>query len=207
MQKKYITALLMSILSAAAMSQLKVTSIEKIPLPATEQWSHPIFSPSGSEVYMTNASFDGIWQVDLSTKLVKEITRDPRSGFDFSISADGKQISYRRNVTDDAVRDRIQESVVIDLGSMKQNILERGSDISVPKFIGTTVTSMEAQKRISHTLQKTSGNTFVVGIDNTKISLVKNGTLMSFDPFGGGQYIWPVLSPDRSKLAAVEMDR
>lgn len=199
--------LLSIILFGTASAQLNVTSIEKIPLPATEQWSHPIFSPSGSEVYVTTASFDGIWQIDLSTNLVKEITHDRRSGLDFSISDDGKQVSYRRNTTDDGVRNRSQESVVIDLLTMKESVLEKGNDISVPRFIGNRPTSIEAQKANPQSLKKSEPGSYILGIDNTKISLVHNGTLVTLDPYGDGQYIWPVLSPDHSRLAAVEMDR
>ncbi len=187
-------------------AQVKVTSVEKIILPTTEQWSNAIFSPSEKEIYFTNSNYNGIWQFDLSTKLIKEITRDVLSGFEFSLSSDGKQIAYRRELKSENIRDRKQESVIRSVETLKENIVEKGSDIAVPKFVGNQVLSSQVSKRDVRSFSKSGSQNFVLGIDNAKIFVARNGIATIVDPFVNGQYIWPTLSPDGMHLAAVEMD-
>jgi Tol biopolymer transport system component len=45
----------------------------------------------------------------------------------------------------------------------------------------------------------------VLGVEDTKIVLIRNGAKTLFDPLGNGSYIWPSLSPDRTRVLAYEM--
>lgn len=196
-----IPVLLISVL----LGQLKVTSIEKVPIPSNERWSNPIFSPSGKEIFVTNESYNGIWQYSLSSKLLKVITTDEKSGYNFVISDDGQKIAYRRTVVEGDHISRIQEVVELDLQSLSKNVLNRGNSISTPVFNRNTVTTLEKismQKVPSRIMNNTIQ---VVGIEETKIVLLENGMKKIFDPFKNGSYIWPQLSPDKKKIVAVEM--
>jgi Tol biopolymer transport system component len=185
-----------------ATAQLKTLSIENVPLPATEVWSHAVFSPSGNEIFLTNHDYNGIWQYSLDTKLLKEITRDAQSGFAFSVSVDGNSLAYRRTVQTSDPRMRIQESVELSLTSGSKQVIERGNSVSTPVFVNNrAVADKKNFQKISSAVAPV-----VLGIDETKISLLINGEKKNFDPLNG-QYIWPVLSPVKNEIVFVEMDR
>ncbi len=201
-------------------AQMHVVSVEKLPLGAEQQWSQPVFSPDGARIYFTAAGFNGIWEYTPSTKSVRQITDAPRSGFGFALSNDGKTISYRRTF-DEASRLRTQELVTQDISSGAVNILEKGESVSLPKFSpaspaggqssviylkeGKVVSAASSKVKDSHI--ESASAAVVLGIEDTKIALLKNGSKISFDPLGNGSYIWPSLSPDGTKLLAYEMDR
>lgn len=195
--------LLLVILSVSLLSaQIKTVSIEKLQLPKTEVWSNAVFSPTGKEIFLTNSEYNGIWQYSFETKVLKEITRDMHSGFAFAVSDDGKKIAYRRTVQPGDHRTRIQESVELTLATAAVSIIDRGNSITTPVFVKSQAVSDRK------TLQKQSvaHSPVVLGIDETKIKILVNGEKKILDPLNG-QYIWPMLSPDKTKLAAVEMDR
>lgn len=193
----------MTLLCVASLtSQIKTVSIEELHLPPTERWSHPIFSPTGKEIFLTNSDYNGIWQYSLETKVLKEITRDMHSGFAFTVSDDGKKIAYRRTVQPGDHRTRIQESVELNLLTAHENIIDRGNSIPTPVFVNAQ--AIAGGKSLSK--QTTTQIPVVLGIDETKIALLINGEKKILDPLNG-QYIWPMLSPDRTKLVAVEMDK
>ncbi|HMK38428.1 MAG TPA: hypothetical protein VK569_03745, partial [Bacteroidota bacterium] len=52
-----------------------------------------------------------------------------------------------------------------------------------------------------------AGTVSVLGIEETKIAVLRDGLKSLLDPLGGGSYIWPSLSPDGSSLLAYDMDR
>lgn len=192
---------------SSAVAQIKTVSIEQIQLPKTEAWSNPSFSPSGKEIFLTNADYNGIWQYSLETKLLKEITRDRHSGFNFSVSPDGMNVAYRRTVDESNRYRRVQESVVLNMTTSEKQGIESGASIAVPVFIQNTAVTPQKVKGLQKNSTVLQQGTAILGIEDTKISLLHNGTITSFDPLKDGQYIWPVLSPDGLRIAAVEMER
>jgi len=188
-------------------SQIKITSVEKIPIPSNELWSTPIFSPNGKEIFFTNMDHNGIWRYSPSTKLFNVITMDKYSGYNFVVSEDGQKIAYRRTAVEGDHRTRVQEVVELDLQSLSENVLDRGNSISTPIFDRNSVITIEKiskQKVPSTTMNSTIQ---VLGIEDTKIALLENGTKRIFDPLPRGRYIWPQISPDRSDIVAVDMER
>jgi hypothetical protein len=199
----FLALILLTVLNA----QIRIVSIEKLKIPNTQHWSNALFSPDGKEIFLTNSEFDGIWQFSLSTKLLKEITQDKNSGYNFAISDDGQKIAYRRTVVEGDQRSRVQENVEIDLKTSKETIGERGNSISTPVFIYDQ-NSKDQTILIGKSNSISAGSTAqIVGIENSKIALLKNGVKSIVDPIKNGQYIWPVLSPDKSKFVAIEMER
>lgn len=183
-------------------AQIKTVAIEEVVLPATEIWSNPVFSPDGKGLFLTNSSYNGIWQYSVDSKTVNEITRDQHSGFAFDLSKDGQKIAYRRTIAAGDHITRVQESVTKDLSSGMTSVIERGNSVHTPVFVGTVAVSQKNQ------LQKTTqiSSPVILGIEETKISIIVNGQQILLDPLNG-QYIWPRLSPAADKLVAVEMDR
>ncbi len=186
-------------------AQMHAVSVEKLPLSSQQQWSQPVFSPDGRQLYYTTQDFSGIWEFTLSSKSSRQITDAPRSGFGFALSDDGKTISYRRTL-DEASPLRSQELVTQDISSSATTVLERGEDVSLPIFVRSSVVYSKKGVIANATSVDVANGVHLLGIEDTKIILLKNGKKVVLDPLGNGSYIWPSLSPDGTKLLAYEMD-
>jgi len=204
---KLCTILLTFALVITSRAQLTVTKVEKLRLEPTHQWAYPRFSPDGRFVYYTTIGGDGIWQYSLQSRAARQITPDAGSGGAFNISADGKQIVYRRSSWDKKTKRRRQEVVLRNLSTGKSSILVTGSDVSVPTFSqGVVLYSIKGEVKNLATIRDPKG-VAILGIENTKIALIRNGSKVLLDPLGKGSYIWPSLSPDKRRIVAYEMDR
>ncbi|MGE5315117.1 MAG: TolB family protein [Acidobacteriota bacterium] len=196
------------IAATAASAQLKVTAVEKLPLPSGGQWTCPVFSPDGKAVYFTNEAYEGIWKYSRTDNQVMQLTSDPQSGYGFTVSADGSQLAYRRTTYNSQTHERTQEAVVMNLATLSTRIAARGTDVSTPVFAQSEpVVSVQGVVQAPKLAKTASAAVEVLGIENTKIALLKNGVKVTIDPLGNGSYIWPALSPDRQKLAAYDMAR
>jgi Tol biopolymer transport system component len=188
-----------------ASSQLRITKTEKLPLPKTNEWSSPTFSPNGKLIYVTTSSFNGIWEFNPETRKQRHIVADPASGYNFSLSPDGKSIAYRRTRADGA--NRIQEVVVKELATGAMQVIGTGDNLSAPVFAGPAVVYNDNVQAKNITALAPSAKPFVLAIENTKIAVVVGGAKRLLDPLGNGSYIWAETSPDGSRLVASEMAR
>jgi Tol biopolymer transport system component len=188
-------------------AQIRVIAAEKLPVAKGEHWSNAVFSPTGEDIYMTNSDYNGIWQYSLVKKILKEITLDKYSGYNFVLSDDGSTIAYRRTAVEGDHRTRIQETVEMKIKTMEQIVIEKGNSIATPVFIHDRISQTQKVFRSNSTPMLDQTVTQVVGIEETKIVLIVNGVKTVADPLQNGQYIWPVLSPDKRRLAVVEMER
>ncbi len=187
--------------------QLRITHVEQLALDESGQWSVPRFSPDGRNIYFSTFDYQGIWEYSLDRKTQRLITNDPRSGYGFCISPDGKKIAYRRTLNETNASDRIQEIVVKDLSSNSVEVLSRGSNLSVPVFSGSVAVYSDGNVAKNLTSITIPSKPVVAGIEDTKIALIINSKKILFDPLGKGSYIWTVLSPDGKKIVATDMAR
>jgi Tol biopolymer transport system component len=202
---KYLKTILFILLGTSiAFSQIKVKKVEKVQVKAEKTWNAPQFSKNGKVLYLTTINYQGIWEYSLSTKQLKTITPDEGAGYGFDVSSDGKQIAYRRTLNAENPLNRIQEIVLTDLAGNSSTVIERGNDLSIPVINNTSVVYSANNKIKNITSLKNTGIK-VLGIENTKIVLNKNGEKILFDPLGNGSYIWPSLSPDGKKILAHDM--
>jgi outer membrane protein assembly factor BamB len=206
MQKNNLIVLVVGIFFAASLSaQIKITKAERLPISQSHQWTLPVFSQNGEKVYFTEENFDGIWEYTRSSKSVRQVCDDSRSGFGFSLSADGRQLAYRTTANEGS-RDRVQRIIVKDIQTDAVNAVRQGSDVAAPVFSGQTLVSSDAVGP-ENAAPITGGPPVLLGIENTKIAMLVDGRKTLLDPLKGGSYIWSSLSPDKKLLLAYEMGR
>lgn len=188
------------ILFLNSFAQVKIISQKIIPLPKTENWHKPIFSKNGNALYFTNDSFGGIWKYDLTKNKLNKISGDAGSGYQFSISEDEKNISYR--TTNNIGNERIQKIISIDLNNLKKNTKAQSNDLTTPKYIGNELWYLNNSKKQEPKIN--SSNFELLGIEKGKIYLLINGKRIKFDPIENGEYIWASLSPSNEFILAYE---
>jgi Tol biopolymer transport system component len=202
---KYLKTILLILLGTSIVfGQIKVKKVDKVQVKAEKAWSAPQFSKDGKTLYLTTANYQGIWEFSLNNKQLKTITLDEGAGYGFDVSSDSRQIAYRRTLNADKPLNRTQEIVLMDLSDNSSSIIEKGNDLSIPVLNNTSVV-YSSNNKIKNIASLKSTGIKVLGIENTKIVLNKNGEKLLFDPLGNGSYIWPSLSPDGKKLLAYDM--
>ena len=196
-------------LQLPAFAQLKITSVTKLPLPKSQAWSN-VQAVDAKSVFFTTSDYQGIWQYTFSTKSLKQITDDPRSGFGFAVSPDGKSVAYRRTLSE--TKDRVQEVVLKTLSTSAEQVVARGENLSTPSFAETKVVCTNDANVQNLTAVTATSRPVVLGIEDTKILLLENGTKRLLDPLKNAlpagtrsSYIWPVLSPSGKNIVASEM--
>jgi len=184
-----------------ALSQIKVVSIEKVNLPEKVYSYQMKFSSDGKQLYFSNSSFDGIWRYNIDEKTTQQITNDNFSGFGFDINKTGDKIAYRRTISNGL--NRRQEVVEKNLVDNSTSLIESAQNISTPIYYGEKVVSSKNVNDLHGIMVE--DNIKLLGIENTKIAIIKDGKKEILDPLGNGSYIWPSLSPDGKTIVAVDM--
>jgi Tol biopolymer transport system component len=187
------------------MAQIRITSVDKLPLGTAREWHAPEFSPDGRSLFLTTSGYDGIWQYDLMSRALVQITASPRSGYGFAVSPDGKQVVYRRS--SGSGTGKRQELIVRTIASGAERIAASGREVSPPTYGSGSLSYAMESRVVTEDGSATAGRPALLGIENTKIALLRGGKKILLDPLGKGSYIWPVLSPDGTALAAVDMSR
>ncbi len=187
-------------------AQMRAVVIQKLPLGAEQEWASPVFSHDGSRVYLTNAAFNGIWEYTLSTGSLRQITDAPKSGFGFVVSDDDGMISYR-STTQESAGPRSQELLTQGITSGVVTSIEKGESVSLPKFVRSSLVYLKGGRIATLSSTESTASPVLLGIENTKIVLSRNGDKIILDPLKDGSYIWASLSPDGTKLLAYEMGR
>lgn len=205
--RRLFTTLILVLYNSILFSQVTALKIEKLPLPTNEEWSYTVFSPDGEKIYFTNSSYNGIWEYTPSTNKLRQITNAPGSGYDFTISDDSRILVYRKTTFNEQTRERIQELFQVDLLNLSSKKIVTGSDIYNPTIVRNKIIFSEGFETKNLEKVNLNNETKLIGIENTKIVILHNGVRKVLDPFGNGSYIWPSISPDKTKLVAYEIDR
>jgi len=198
---------LLAVCASSTQAQISIKRTERLALSRSQSWSHPQFSPTGGFIYFTNLDGNGIWEYSPKTRAVRQITSDPKSGFAFDISKDGKSIIYRRTLFDRSGRTRKQDVVLMNLARQSSRVLATGPDVSTPSFAENAPVYSTKSKTQGLAGATGTANVSIIGIEDTKIAINVNGAKKLLDPLENGSYVWPVLSPDKQQIVAYEMDR
>ena len=181
-------------------AQVKIVSVEKIPLGTSHPWAHGQFSPNGRTVYFSTLSYDGIWSYDIDSRQMTTITEDTGAGYEFAVSMDERIITYRRTIRQSP-------------GARNQQIVEKHLDTGIEeiRMSGRSIAPPGPAERFAGSqgaaLQKSTSTSIAVKVDKTKMSILRDGRATILDPYEGGRYIWPSLSPLSDKIAAYEMGK
>lgn len=195
------------VLSSVVFGQeVKVNKINQITDLSQGEFYYPKFSPDNSKIFFTSANYKGIWFLDLNTQKINNITDQDGAGYEFVFSADGKDIIYRTSKFEGMLKfySIIQQNIAS--GSTKTVELEKRG-IYPPQVVNQDKISYAVNNQVNSlelssdagSLKRTADKPVVI-IDNSKIVLFNDGQNKVLAPLGEGNYIWPSVSPDGTKL-------
>jgi Tol biopolymer transport system component len=189
-------------------AQPRAVRTETLPLGKTHAWSMPRWSPDGKRVLYTSADCNGIWAYTVGGGNPVQVTSDRGSGWGFSVSENGARVAYRRTLTGTLPGEVLQEAVIRDVAGGAPSVLATGTSITVPVFIRSDVVfSVGGQLQGVDPGDRALETVKVLGIEDSKIALLRGGVKLLIDPLGNGKYLWPSLSPDGARLVACESER
>ncbi|MEW6004081.1 MAG: hypothetical protein AB1695_02080 [Stygiobacter sp.] len=183
-----------------------VKIVEDKPITALKEgkFYYPMISPDGKFLLISKENRQGLWMKDLSNGRIKRITNASGAGLDPVFSFDGNEILFRENKI---INGKIFSSLK-SYNLKTQKVFLKEDNIRDLKFLKTTNNISKsylkqneiAQIFTSASLSKTTSDDISVAVDMNKIILYQNGVKKYLSPAGDGYYIWPSVSPDKSKL-------
>ncbi|HLF19830.1 MAG TPA: hypothetical protein VI704_03480, partial [Bacteroidota bacterium] len=186
----FVLSFLFSLINHNLEAQPRVLAIEELPLGTDHAWQNPRFSPTGKSIFFTSQNFHGIWEFSLESRAVRQVTSDPHSGFGYAVSPDGKTIAYR-STTILPSHKRKQEIVITDVERAEKHVVDSGEDVSTPTFADKKLMYAKGGWAQELDVQVPTEDIQILGIENTKIVILRGAQRVVLDPFGSGSYIWP----------------
>jgi Tol biopolymer transport system component len=170
------------------------------------EFYYPKFSPDGSKIFFTHANYKGIYYTDPKESKIIQLSDENGSGYEFNL-AQNNVVYYR---TDRFINGRKYSSIKsFDLISKNIQIIAANLRfLSTPKILNNYIIAYTVNSRIRKFIPKNYKNKVKVSsiekpyveIEKGKIALTEAGVKKILTPAGKGNYIWPSVSPDFSKL-------
>lgn len=202
---KYLLILMFFVLIPLLGQNIKVISNEPITSKEQGTFYYPQVSPTGEAILFTSENYDGIWMMNYKNGMIEKIIDGNGSGYEPMFSENGEVIVYRES---EYMNNRKYSEL------RKYNILtkttelieQKTRDLSPPlsgvsNTASYTINNKVITKTVSDELKKReSSDEVLVTIENSDVVLYENGERRVFNPLGEGNYIWPSISPDGTKL-------
>lgn len=214
MKKTFSFLLFFCALSSLVYSQkISVTKIQQITDNTQSEFYYPKLSPNNQKLFFTSSNYAGLWALDLQSKKISQVSKDLGAGYEFTFTEDGQSVIYRINKFNENGL-RVSQSIIQkNLSTLQEKVIATGTDLSAPKMLAgqnMAFTSSDAlQLKSSIGEVKTNGVVAKTSnisdqpftcIEHQKIALYINGEKKILAPLGEGNYIWPSVSPDGTKL-------
>lgn len=199
-----------ALISSVAFAQkLSVVETVRITDKSQGEFYFPKATPDGSKIFFTTSNYNGLWYYDLASKKVVSFTSEQGAGYEYAFSNDSKSVIYRVNNFSKSGMRASQTLFQKNIQTSQKQTLETGRELSTPKVLASNKIAYTANSRVvlkndGTSLKKTAKtqtvSDAVVYIEDQKIVLYSNGSKKVLAPLGTGNYIWPSISPDGTKL-------
>lgn len=203
MRKIFISAFLLCAGMFANAQLLKVSTVEKVALPADAKVSSATMSPDGNFVVLSYLNRAGLDKFDLNTKKSTQISVSG-SSYDLKISSDSKSVIFRESVVKPN-RMRYTALKGVDLALGKEIVLvDATRNLQGFNVVGANVSAVENGRLKARNLMGTRATSVpVASIDKGQLCITVNGKTTVISPQGqeGQSYLWPSVSPDGTKVA------
>ncbi len=201
----FLTVLLFSLITFA--QKISVSEVTELTNNNSGEFYFPKFSSDGTKVFFTHSNYKGLFYYKIADKSIVNVTDDNGAGYEFAVDDQSSAVYYR---SDKYINGKKYSSLkACDLRSLKVKTIEADKrNLSTPKLLGNENVAYTIQNNLKSLDIKTykqksnllSNSKPFVQIENCKMALYQNGKKKLLAPLGNGNYIWPSLSPDNSKI-------
>ena len=200
MKKFLLSAVLVGSGLVAFAQLVDVESVTKVPLADNVKVAEATISPDGTFFVAADPSGSGIASINVATGQQKVLAKNA-SYYGVVISDDGENVMFRRiTTTSDKLRYTSLYNVNVTTQT-EQQLVEPSRHLSGYSFSGKTANAVENGKLKSKNLMGGAATSdIVVSIDYGHLNVTINGETKTLDPQGRSSYLWPQLSPDKTKI-------
>ena len=174
---------------------------EKIEIPKNQAFYFPTLSPDGNKLILTKQNFTGLYLYDIYSKTIVKISDKQGAGYNPVFSENGLKVFFRENEYE-GMR-KISSIYEYNINKAQKSIIEtKKRNVSSLQIVKNQLYYTVDNKAKNLSLNNTSDNIedLFVLIETQKIVLYVNGVKKVLSPKGEGNYIWPSLSPDNTKI-------
>lgn len=171
----------------------------------SEQYFHPHFNADDTEIYVTKASYKGLFALSLKDKKLKTLTNENGAGYKPLILNDGETILYRPFTIKNGLKYNLLKS--IDTKNIKIDVIEpEQRNLSVPAQINARKLIYLRNRNVkeivspSKILAKTQRENKAVYVKDNSLYLIKDNETIELSPLGKGVYAWESLSADGKRI-------
>jgi len=202
--KKLLLAICILYAGAGYAQRVSVSEVIPVTQKIDGQYFFPRFSPGDDKIFFSSSNYNGLWYADQQQKAITPFVSEQGAGYEFAFSRDGKSVVYRVNEYSEKGIKISQKIVKKNIETNEQQIIETGRYLSSPKVLVNneivyTKDNKMVVKSSSSSRNVVKAEPFVY-IENTKMVYYDNGVKKVLSPLGDVHYIWPSLSPDKTKL-------
>ena len=183
-----------------AFAQLvNVGSVTKVPLPENVKVSNAAISPDGTFFVASDISGSGIATINVANGEQTVVAKNA-DFYGVVISDDCSNLMFRRTTTNNQLRYTSLHNVDLATGSETQ-LVAPSRHLAGYSFSGKTANAVDNGKLKSRNLAGGAAVAdIVVSIDYGHLNVTINGETKTLDPQGRSSYLWPELSPDKTKI-------
>ncbi len=186
----------------AAAQDITVLTNEKV-LSSDSEYYFPHLSPDGNKIIFTTQNFIGLNIMDIDTKEIVIITDKQGAGYNPVFSKDGTEIFYRWNSFEGMKKYSSIHS--INLRDKRETIIvSKKRNLSIPQINNNklvySIENKAKEMQISEIDKSVQNPDIWTCIESQKLVIYENNDKIVLTPKGEGNYIWPQLSPDKTKL-------
>lgn len=199
--KKLLTLLFISI----TLYSQEVTVVEnKIILETDQGFYFPKYNHDDSALLLSSSSYDGLWIYSFNFVQPIQITDAAGSGYEAVFSSDGENVVFRSNHFENGRR--YSSLILKNIKNGDEYFIEKDKrnlyPVCAQNFSEIYYRHENNLKSfmMNQSLQKSQNKTPIVFINNSKINLIEDNSSKILEPLGIGNYIWPSISPDGTKL-------
>lgn len=200
MKKTFLTALAVALTLSVSARELEVVSIDRVPSQVLSEMA--TISPDGSFAVVGGMGGGSLYRVDLTSGKSTKITSNGNAN-GLVISPDGKSVVFRAVSSKGRLRYNSLEAVDLATGKQTQLIKPSrnlSSGLSITNAGVTAVEGGRAQAKKLGATKVAVRPVATINYGHLDITTA-DGKTTTIDPQGRGSYLWPVISPDGTKVA------
>ncbi|MDR2125914.1 MAG: hypothetical protein LBP63_03695 [Prevotellaceae bacterium] len=193
---KKLLLLILLVGQSAFAQQIEVKSTELVKGTEWGGFYFAQFSPKGTYLLTSSASYQGLTQITLATHEVKVLTQEPGAGYDVKISADESTILFKKTEFIKNLRyTSLYQYSFTDNKAVK--IENAGREKLTPAFAQNKPVFVKGKSLVKSANVNDSEIVSFITIEDRKMALYKGNTKKLLAPNGENEsYFWASISPD-----------
>lgn len=197
--KKSFFLLALAVVATAQAQKVEVTNV--LALKTSTPMYYPQLNLDGSQLLLTNESYNGLFLFDVNTQKSQVISNDANAGYEPIFNIDGSKLFFRCALENNGRR--FTSVKTYNVGAKKEQVvMEAQRNVGRLQQYENGVIVAKDAKLFKATFGKKSATVpTYVSNEDLKLVLYKNGIRKELNPYKEDvNYIWSSISPDGSKI-------